>query len=90
MANKFSKGLKQALTSYDNQTYDTGRILAFLYFLSTIVFTGWGVFHGLAFDPQAYLVGGGGFLAGLGVYLFGDKEAPAKPMTKEPNGNDTP
>lgn len=70
------KALKQILTSYDNQTYDTGRVLAFLYFLSTIVFTGWVVFHGGAFNPQEYLVGGGGFLAGLGLYLFGDKEKP--------------
>lgn len=71
-----NKALKQILTSYDNETYDTGRVLAFLYFLSTIVFTGWIVFHGGAFNPQEYLVGGGGFLAGLGLYLFGDKEKP--------------
>lgn len=70
------KALKQILTSYDNQTYDTGRVLAFLYFLSTIVFTGWVVFHGGDFNPQEYLVGGGGFLAGLGVYLFTDKDKP--------------
>jgi hypothetical protein len=90
MANRATKAFRQILTSYDNTTYDTGRVLAFLYFLSTIVFQGWTVFHGLGFDPQAYLVGGGGFLAGLGIYLFGDKETPTKPMTKEPNGNDTP
>lgn len=73
---KLSTALKQVLTSYDNQTFDTGRVLAFAYFVSTIVFQAWAVFHGMAFDPQAYLVGGGGFLGGLGVYLMGDKEKP--------------
>jgi hypothetical protein len=75
------KMLRQMLTSYDNKTYDTGRILATVYFLSTIIFTAWVVFHGGPFDPQGYLVGGGAFLGGLGVYLFGDKEEPAQKMT---------
>lgn len=65
--------LTNILTGYDNETYDTGRFLAFCYFVSTIIFTAWDVFHNRGFDPQAYLVGGGGFLAGLGVYLFTDK-----------------
>jgi hypothetical protein len=77
-----SKILQQILTSYDNKTFDTGRVLAFLYFISTIVFQAWTVFHGGPFDPQSYLVGGGGFLAGLGVYLFGDKESPKDKMVK--------
>lgn len=71
-----NKLLKQVLTTYDNETFDTGRVLAFLYFISTIVFQAWVVFHGGTFDPQEYLVGGGGFLAGLGIYLFGDKDKP--------------
>ena len=82
------KILRQMLTSYDNKTYDTGRILATIYFLSAVVFTAWVVFHGGPFDPQGYLIGGGGFLAGLGVYLFGDKEEPSEKMTprkEEPN-----
>lgn len=65
--------LKHILTDYDNETYDTGRVLAFFYFLSAVVFMGWSVIHlSQPFDAQAYLVGGGGFLGGLGVYLFGD------------------
>lgn len=77
---------RQMMTSYDNKTYDTGRILAIFYFLSTIVFQAWTVFHGGPFDAQGYLVGGGAFLGGLGIYLFGDKEEPAKKMiaVKEP------
>jgi hypothetical protein len=73
---KPSNFLKNILTSYDNKTFDTGRVLAFAYFISTIVFQAWTVFHGLPFDPQAYLLGGGGFLGGLGVYLMGDKDKP--------------
>jgi hypothetical protein len=78
------RGLRQILTSYDNATFDTGRTLATIYFSSAVVFTAWAVFHGQPFDPQGYLVGGGGFLAGLGVYLFGDKEEPAKKMAAVP------
>ena len=63
---------KDILTDYDNRTYDTGRVVAVFYFLSAVLFTGWTVYHGQYFDPQAYLVGGGGFLGGLGIYLFGD------------------
>lgn len=72
--------LMNILTSYDNQTFDTGRVLAFLYFLSTIVFQAWIVFHGGPFSPQDYLAGGGAFMAGLGIYLFGDKEKPQEKL----------
>ena len=72
--------LMNILTSYDNQTFDTGRVLAFLYFLSTIVFQAWVVFHGGPFSPQDYLAGGGAFMAGLGIYLFGDKEKPQEKL----------
>lgn len=68
-----NKLLKHVLTDYDNTTFDTGRVLACVYFLATLVFVGVDViFHGRAFDPQAYLMGGGGFLTGLGIYLFSD------------------
>ena len=80
------QALKQILTSYDNQTYDTGRVLAFVYFISAIIFQGWATWHGLGFNPQEYLAGGGVFLGGLGVYLFGDKEAPKEKMIRD----DTP
>jgi hypothetical protein len=70
------KILKHILTDYDNTTFDTGRVLAVCFFASSIVFQAWTVFHGGTFDPQAYLVGGGGFLGGLGLYLFGDKSKP--------------
>jgi len=74
--------LMNVLTSYDNQTFDTGRVLAFLYFLSTIIFQAWTVFHGGPFSPQDYLAGGGAFLAGLGIYLFGDKDKPDEKTTE--------
>lgn len=74
--------LTNILTGYDNQTYDTGRFLAFCYFVSTMLFTAWDLYHGARFDAQAYLVGGGGFLTGLGVYLFTDK-SPVPETVKE-------
>lgn len=73
------KWLKDSVTDYDNRTFDTGRVLAFIYFLSTIIFMGISILKfGQTFDPQAYLVGGGGFLGGLGVYLFGDNSRKEK------------
>lgn len=65
--------LRHCLTDYDNVTYDTGRVLAFAFFLSSVVYSGWDliVLHN-AFDVQKYLLGGGTFLTGLGFYLFGD------------------
>ena len=67
------KLVKHILTDYDNATFDTGRTIAALFILSAMVYSGFDVLrNGHVFDPQAYLVGGGGFLAGLGMYLFGD------------------
>lgn len=73
MKQQKSEWLKHALTDYDNTTYDTGRILAFGYFVSAVVFTAWAVMvKGHPFVVQEYLLGGGTFLTGLGFYLFGD------------------
>lgn len=66
--------LKQICTDSDNETYDTGRVVAVIYFLSTIILQSWFTYHGGAFDPQNYLLGGGTFLTGLGGYLFLDKK----------------
>lgn len=66
--------LKQVCTDEDNETYDTGRVVAIVYFLSTIILQGWTTYHGGGFDAQNYLIGGGTFLTGLGGYLFLDKK----------------
>ncbi len=66
--------LKQVCTDEDNETYDTGRVVAIIYFLSTILFQGWSTYHGVPFDAQEYLLGGGTFLTGLGGYLFLDRK----------------
>lgn len=73
MTSPRSKLFKNCLTDYDNETYDTGRVLAFAFFLSSMFYSGWDliVLHN-AFDVQKYLLGGGTFLTGLGFYLFGD------------------
>lgn len=71
-----SKILRHCLTDFDNETYDTGRVLAFGYFLSAMLYSGWDliILHN-AFNVQQYLLGGGTFLTGLGFYLFGDGKA---------------
>jgi len=71
---KPSNILKQISTDDDNETYDTGRVVAVIYFLSTILLQGWATYHGNTFDAQNYLIGGGTFLTGLGGYLFLDKK----------------
>ena len=75
----------QLTTTYDNKTFDTGRTIAVVYFMSAILYTGIALFKGQTFDPQAYLLGGGGFLMGLGAYIFGDNSKnnnPSPPVKK--------
>ena len=72
MAHPKSNWFKHVLTDYDNKTYDTGRVLAFGYFICSVIFEAVGMWKGQTFDIQAYLLGGGTFLSGLGLYLFGD------------------
>lgn len=68
-----SNWLRHSLTDYDNATYDTGRVLAFGYFITAVVLEAWSVmWQGNSFNVQDYLLGGGTFLTGLGFYLFGD------------------
>lgn len=64
--------VKQLVTDYDNETYDIGRTLALVYFCCAILFTAVSVFFNHTFDVMSFLSGGGAFLGGLGVYIFGD------------------
>lgn len=71
--------LHNILTDYDNHTFDTGRVIAFLYFLSSICFEGYHLFKAPElFRVQEYLVGGAAFLAGLGAYILGDNKGRPK------------
>jgi hypothetical protein len=67
-------------TDYDNQTFDTGRVLGIVVVLSMIFMEGWDVIiHASKFDPQGYGAGVAAVLVGLGAYIFGDnvKKPPA-------------
>lgn len=79
-----TKWLKHSLTDYDNTTFDTGRVLAFGYFIAAVVFEAVNMWKGRPFDVQLFLTGGGAYLGGLGVYLFGDGKG------KEANKNANP
>lgn len=69
---KYNNLLYNILTDYDNKTFDTGRVIAFIYFIAGVVYEGWALWHGKPFGIQEYFVGGAAFLAGLGAYTLGD------------------
>ena len=82
--------IKHILTNEDNVTFDTGRVIAFVYFVSTIILQGYSTFKSGLFDAQSYLVGGGGFLTGLGGYLFLDKRNNREGVSKDDYNNPRP
>lgn len=77
--------LKHVLTDYDNTTYDTGRCLALGYFVCAVVFTGINMWKGQAFDVGAFLSSGGAYLAGLGIYIFGDAKGKQNANSNDPS-----
>lgn len=65
--------LRNIITDYDNETFDTGRALVVAVILAMCFLAGWDVVvHGAAFIPQEFGTGAGALLVGLGAYLFGD------------------
>jgi len=73
---------KHLATDYDNQTFDTGRVIVIAVIISMITMQGWDVIaHAAKFDPQGYGAGVAAVLAGLGAYIFGDN-------TKRPKDRD--
>jgi hypothetical protein len=64
--------LKDIVTDYDNETYDTGRVLAVSVVLSMLVMQGWSVWKSGTFDPAAFGTGVAAVIAALGVAIFGD------------------
>ena len=79
--NKKHSFWKHISTDYDNQTFDTGRVIGIVVILSMIFMQLWDVIdHSAKFDPQGYGAGVAAILAGLGAYLFGDNaKRPATP-----------
>lgn len=66
------KLLKDILTDYDGQTFDTGRCIGVGIVLAMLVFEAFGVYHARTFDAQAFGAGMGAVLAALGVAIGGD------------------
>jgi len=64
--------LKDIVTDYDNETYDTGRVLAVCVVLSMLVMQGVAVWKSGSFDPSAFGTGVAAVIAALGVAIFGD------------------
>lgn len=70
--------LRQLVTDYDNRTLETGRFLITVTVLAMVFLAGWDVIvNKVAFDAWKLGFGIGAAVAGLGVYLMGDKSAPA-------------
>jgi hypothetical protein len=79
--------LKDLITDYDGETLETGRVAAIVGIAAFIVLAAWGVIaQGKDFDMQAFGIGFGSLVGGLGVYLMGDK---SKPKEHAPPGGDT-
>ena len=66
------KPIKDILTDYDNQTYDTGRVLAVFVVASMTAMQGWAVWKGGSFDAGAYGAGVAAVIGALGIAIFGD------------------
>lgn len=64
--------LREILTDYDNQTYDTGRCIAVFLVASMTAFEGVAVWNGKSFDPQAFGLGMAAILGALGAAVAGD------------------
>lgn len=64
--------LKDIVTDYDNETYDTGRVLAVSVVLSMMVMQLVAVWKSGTFDPSAFGTGVAAVIAALGVAIFGD------------------
>jgi hypothetical protein len=73
------KLLRDILTDYDSQTYDTGRVLAVFCVLSLTAMQGWAVLKGGTFDAMAYGGGVAAIVACLGVAIFGDNAKRPEP-----------
>ncbi len=66
------KIIRDILTDYDGQTYDTARVLAVAVIASMLTFEGLTVWHTHIFDVQSFGVGMASVLGALGVAIAGD------------------
>lgn len=62
-----NKFIKHCLTGMDGCSWDIGRVLWALVTVAFVVFAGWSLFRGGAFDPENFGVGAGTILGGGGA-----------------------
>ena len=66
------KWLKQAVTDYDNQTVDTGRLIAVYLICCMSALQAYSTWKSGTFDAMAFGTGCAAILACLGVAIAGD------------------
>ena len=66
------KWLREILTDYDNQTYDTARSLAVGVILAMVGLQTIATFKSGTFDAQNFGVGVAGVIGALGIAIAGD------------------
>ena len=66
------KFIKDILTDYDGQSYDTGRSLAVFVVSAMTAMQAWAVWKGGTFDAGAYGAGVAAVIGALGIAIFGD------------------
>lgn len=69
---RIAKLFKHVLTDFDNETYDTIRVLGMFVAVCGLVFQGYALYRGQTFDVMGFLTGFGGFLAGIGAGVLLD------------------
>lgn len=75
MRSKYAKAVTDSVTDFDNETFDTGRILVVIAVIAMIFFVGYDlIVHKATFDSQSFGIGVGTLLGGLGAYVFGDRK----------------
>jgi hypothetical protein len=67
-----TKFVKDILTDYDGETYDTGRSIAVFLVTSLTIMQAYAVFRGSEFKPMEYGGGVAAIMACLGVAIAGD------------------
>lgn len=64
--------IREILTDYDNQTYDTARVLAVGLIVALVCFQTVATLKTGTFDPQAFGVGVASIVGALGIAIAGD------------------
>jgi hypothetical protein len=66
------KLIRDILTDYDGQTYDTARVMAVAIIAAMLTFQAFAVWHSHSFDVQSFGMGMASVLGALGIAIAGD------------------